>query len=130
MTSQRRIEANRRNAQFSTGPRTPEGKARCSQNSRKHGLWCPIGPDLAQAIAHKTRQIAGPGADPERLSRAGRVALAQAHVIRARRARREVYAAALDPVETARRLARIDRYEQRALWRRKFAIRKLDEPKP
>ena len=32
------IETNRANAQFSTGPRTDEGKARSSQNARKHGL--------------------------------------------------------------------------------------------
>jgi hypothetical protein len=30
------IAANRRNAKLSTGPRTPEGKARSSQNARKH----------------------------------------------------------------------------------------------
>jgi hypothetical protein len=37
-SSQRRIEANRRNAQKSTGPRTEEGKARASQNAVTHGL--------------------------------------------------------------------------------------------
>jgi hypothetical protein len=31
-------ERNRRNAQHSTGPRTPEGKAISSQNARKHGF--------------------------------------------------------------------------------------------
>jgi hypothetical protein len=37
--SQRRIEANRRNALRSTGPRTPGGKARVSRNAIKHGFF-------------------------------------------------------------------------------------------
>ncbi len=37
-TSQKRIEANRRNAQDSTGPRTAQGKAKSAQNSTTHGL--------------------------------------------------------------------------------------------
>ena len=36
--SQKRIEANRRNAQKSTGPRTVEGKAKSSTNSTSHGF--------------------------------------------------------------------------------------------
>lgn len=38
MTSAVRITANRRNAMASTGPRSPEGKQRVSQNARKHGF--------------------------------------------------------------------------------------------
>ena len=37
-TSPARVIANRRNAQFSTGPRTEEGKARARANAVKHGL--------------------------------------------------------------------------------------------
>jgi hypothetical protein len=38
MATQAQIIANRRNAQRSTGPLTPRGKALASQNSLKHGL--------------------------------------------------------------------------------------------
>jgi len=38
-TSPRKIEANRRNAQLSTGPKTAEGKAKSSQNAIKHGIF-------------------------------------------------------------------------------------------
>ena len=37
-TSQKRIEANRRNAQQSTGPRTVEGKSKSATNSTIHGF--------------------------------------------------------------------------------------------
>jgi hypothetical protein len=38
MSSERQIEANRLNAQRSTGPRSPEGKQRVGLNALKHGL--------------------------------------------------------------------------------------------
>jgi hypothetical protein len=38
MTSARQIEANRRNALASTGPKTESGKQRASQNAVRHGL--------------------------------------------------------------------------------------------
>jgi len=39
MSTQEQINANRQNAQKSTGPRTDEGKAAVSQNAVKHGLF-------------------------------------------------------------------------------------------
>src|ERR1019366_8552875 len=37
-TSQKKVEANRRNAQLSTGPTSAEGKKTVSRNALKHGL--------------------------------------------------------------------------------------------
>jgi hypothetical protein len=38
MSSERQIEANRKNAQLSTGPRKADGKARVASNALRHGL--------------------------------------------------------------------------------------------
>src|SRR5687767_10713245 len=43
--SQRKLEANRQNAQKSTGPRTPEGKRKSSPNAQTHGLRSRLSTD-------------------------------------------------------------------------------------
>ena len=51
MTSPAQIAANRRNAQLSTGPRTPSGKQISSQNALRHGIL--------------SRQVLTPSEDPD-----------------------------------------------------------------
>ena len=61
VVSIKRIEANRRNAKHSTGPKTPAGKFRSSRNSLKHGLEARrhliIGEDIKEFQEYRTSQI-------------------------------------------------------------------------
>ena len=60
-TSIKRIEANRRNAKHSTGPKTSAGKFRSSRNSLKHGLEARrhliIGENIKEFQEYKHSQI-------------------------------------------------------------------------
>ncbi len=55
MSSQKQIEANRRNAALSTGPRTEEGKAASRQNSLQHGMTATIVTPPTQESAQRAR---------------------------------------------------------------------------
>jgi len=50
MATEKQINANRKNAQKSTGPKTDEGKATVSQNAVKHGLF-------AQSVIYGENQV-------------------------------------------------------------------------
>src|SRR5215813_7017287 len=123
--------ANRRNARRSTGPRTAAGKARAARNAHRHGLTvCPLN-DLAfmRAAMALARAILQMGKDPEnseRHLRAMQIAIAHTRVRQVREAKRKLPASGLEWDELTRRLASLDRYEERALARRKMAMRRYD----
>jgi len=60
MASERQIEANRRNARSSTGPRSASGKKRSSKNAFRHGLSRPLfGAEFTRELETLARQIVG-----------------------------------------------------------------------
>jgi hypothetical protein len=94
MASMRKIAANRTNAQASTGPRTTKGKARASQNARRHGLSQSVtsNPVLSAEVEALAREIAGEVSDLDIVELARAVAEAQIDMVRIRRARRDFLA--------------------------------------
>lgn len=150
-TTPAKAAANRRNARRSTGPRSPAGKWRVSQNARKHGLATPVTavPGLAAEVTRLAQEIAGPdSANPALLEATTRLAAATIDLARIRAARRDLFhrkahasgspatptadlsrvpAAALKAfiVDLEPHLTRLARYEQRAFSRRAAALKHL-----
>lgn len=183
MASQRQIEANRRNAAKSTGPRSRGSKKRISKNALKHGLSIPSqarGPQAGK-LEKLAEQVAGARRDRITLELARAVAIATFDLARVRRVRTQLIKGvsalgSVDPppifesirdelrylklalrtnasplaphapsstmpsdevardAEAVRRalpeLARLDRYEARAISRRDRAIRAMINLRP
>jgi hypothetical protein len=124
LATERQIQANRRNAQSSTGPKSLAGKLKSSRNAYRHGLSGPVKLDsvaLAKvdAIAHA---LAGNDASEDRLTSAADFARAQFQLLIIRSTRTEIMAR-FDPqnLQELRRLAALDRYERGVLTKRRRA---------
>lgn len=132
MTSPARIAANRRNAQRSTGPRTPEGKARSSQNSLRHGLSAKTRPQSGEnsAIVELARNICGPEGDHMQMALAIDIAEALSHADEVRSVRSNLLQAPTampssptnQAIELAQMICALQRYERAANARVRKAI--------
>jgi hypothetical protein len=85
MATERQIEANRRNARNSTGPRSGVGKKRASLNAYRRGLTKPIaGREFARQVEALARQILGDSKDKVKIDLAHDAAQAQIELERVR----------------------------------------------
>ncbi len=130
MATDKQIIANQLNAEKSTGPRTKAGKRRVSNNALKHGLASVAADEKTDAIAEGLLSdlCAGQTRSVIAHERALEIAELQSLVIRARKAKAELLQDALDEPDLGDLLdqyRRIDRYEHRALSRKKTLLREL-----
>jgi hypothetical protein len=127
MASERQIEANRKNAKRSTGPKTRSGKAKSRRNAFCHGLSRPTSGDdsaldaLANAIMDATKRFDG---DATELVRAT-LQLRRIGIVR-----HGLLVALLESREAkwAKRLRGLERYERAAFAKQKRALRFDNEP--
>ena len=100
--SPKRLAANRANAARSTGPRSPEGKARCSQNARKHvftaSTFAVVRLEDLQEIAHLRDDLVAlyQPVNSQELFALERAALAQHAILRGARLESGLFTTCLD----------------------------------
>jgi hypothetical protein len=91
MPSERKIEANRRNAKKSTGPRSASGKKRSGQNAHRHGLAKPLSTvDFEKDLEVLTCQIARDSDDIATVALARVAAEAQLQLSRVTQVKKEL----------------------------------------
>jgi hypothetical protein len=107
MTSLRKILANRRNAELSTGPKTSHGRARASRNALRHGLTLSVltAPVLSEEVHKFAREIVSSSHESGELyATACQIAEAQTDLNRIRRLRHQILRRAIaDPLFESKR---------------------------
>jgi hypothetical protein len=135
MTSDRKIETNRKNAQKSTGPQSEAGQRR--RNALRHGLAIAIGsdPSFSEDIKRLASILARGNSGQKIGEFAHQAAEAEIDLLRIRKLRASRFNSILGNPEPKRdnhselddELAKLERYERRAFARRKRAFRTLTE---
>lgn len=123
MASKRQIEANRRNARRSTGPKTAAGKAKASRNALCHGLARAGAWDDGGLLSLVEGFISA--AEPVPLDDAEVLARARTELSRIRGIRSEMLAAVLQSqnLKILQSLKRLERYERAARAKQKRVLR-------
>jgi hypothetical protein len=104
VTSPEQIAANRANAAMSSGPRSPEGKARSAQNARKHGFaaaaYTVVGLEDVQEVANLKDDAVDfyQPVNSQELFAVERIALTQQALLRAARLEAGLFTACLNEV--------------------------------
>jgi hypothetical protein len=136
MSSQRKIDANKMNATRSTGPRTASGKIRASRNAVRHGLTAKFG--TAETDVRNIEILAKALASEDRTNSTNELraaALAEMELIHIRKVRAQSCDLFGHPGDTGAqgillselltKAENMDRYERRAISRKRKAFTKI-----
>jgi hypothetical protein len=138
MTTDRKIKANQRNAERSTGPKTTEGKRRSRRNAVSHGLTAAISNPTDQAlidelIARLVNDNPSSEHDDAHAAAQSQLKLARIRLSRSQSLRILASLIGQDLPSAGRvlgHLTRIDDYERKARSLRRKAFARIWAPNP